>query len=210
MPSLTRHSASSAPASSKADSPSVVGDAIPRSRYVIFGTVSVLGCGADLLTKQWVFQWRGLPREGNEWWLWEPYVGIETAINLGALFGMGGGYGRLFAGLSILAAIGIVVWLFRFGAAKDRWLTWALSLVMGGVLGNLYDRLGLWIQPGYPEQWHSGVRDWILFRYGGYTWPNFNIADSLLVCGAVMLMLHAFWDRSADEAPPAAKSDSAA
>lgn len=207
MQSLTRHSASSAPVSSKADNPSVASDAIPRSRYVIFGAVSVLGCAADLLTKQWAFQWRGLPREGNEWWLWEPYVGIETAVNIGALFGMGGGYGQIFAGLSIVAAVGIVVWLFRYRAARDQWLTWALSLVMGGVLGNLYDRLGLWIQPGYPVQWSSGVRDWILLRYGQHTWPNFNIADSLLVCGAIMLMLHAFGDRPADETASLPKSD---
>jgi signal peptidase II len=81
---------------------------------------------------------------------------------------------------------------------------------MGGVLGNLYDRLGLWIQPGYPEQWNSGVRDWILLRYGHYTWPNFNIADSLLVCGAIMLMMHAFLERSEDQAALRTKSDSAA
>ncbi len=188
----------------------VVSDRIPRSRYIIFCTVSVLGCAADLLTKQWAFQWRGLPREGNEWWLWEPYVGIETAVNIGALFGLGSGYGQIFAGLSILAAIGIVVWLFRFGAAHDPWLTWALSLVMGGVFGNLYDRMGLWVKPGYPEQWSSGVRDWILLRYEQHTWPNFNIADSLLVCGAIMLMLHAFWERPQDESASRAKSGTVA
>ena len=185
-------------------------DGLPRNRYIIFGAVSVVGCAIDLLTKQLVFQWRGLPREENEWWLWEPYVGIETAVNIGALFGMGGGYGQIFAGLSILAGTGIVIWLFRFGAAQDRWLTWALSLVMGGILGNLYDRLGLWIQPGYPQQWSSGVRDWILLRYGQYTWPNFNIADSLLVCGAIMLMLHAFWERRDDESASSADSNVAA
>ena len=186
-------------------------DAIPRSRHFIFGTVAALGCAADLLTKQWVFQWRGLPPPigpaNNEWWLWEPYIGVETVINIGALFGMGGGYGQAFAGLSIVAALGIVIWLFWFGAARDRWLTWALSFVMGGVLGNLYDRLGLWIQPGYPKQWSHGVRDWILLRYSQYTWPNFNIADSLLVCGAIMLMLHAFWERSEDKSSAQAKSD---
>ena len=194
----------------KADKPLAESGAIPRSRYVIFGIVTTLGCATDLLTKHWVFQWRGLPREENEWWLWEPYVGIETAVNIGALFGMGGGHGQIFAGLSIIAALGIVIWLFLFRAAYDLWLTWALSLVMGGVFGNLYDRLGLWVQPGYPAQWNSGVRDWILLRYGQYTWPNFNVADSLLVCGAIMLMLHAFWDRPHDESASGAKSGSAA
>jgi signal peptidase II len=146
-----------------------------------------------------VFRWRGLPKANNEWWLWEPYVGIETAVNTGALFGMGGGYGLFFAILSVLAGLGIVVWLFWFGAARDRWLTIALSLVAGGVFGNLYDRLGFWWDPGMPDAWKTGVRDWILLRYGNYTWPNFNIADALLVCGACMLMIHAFYEHKAPE-----------
>ena len=170
-------------------------ETVPRSRYLLFGAISVTGCAADLLTKYFVFQWRGLPRAGNEWWLWEPYVGIETAVNVGALFGLGGGYGHVFAILSVVAAIGIVVWLFWCKAAVNRWLTLALSLVMGGIFGNLYDRLGFWWEPGMPSQWQTGVRDWILLRYGEYTWPNFNIADSLLVCGAAMLLLHAFFHR---------------
>ena len=192
MRSPTPPSVSSAPASSKGDAAALTERAYPASRITLFAVLSVVGCAADLITKQVVFQWRGLPRPNNEWWLWEPYVGIETAVNIGALFGMGSGYGHLFAILSIVAAIGIVVWLFRYGAASDQWLTVALSLVMGGIFGNLYDRLGLWWSPGLPLEWKTGVRDWILFRYGDFTWPNFNIADSLLVCGAIMLMLHAF------------------
>ncbi len=197
---LSLHSVSSVPPNSKVNRASVVDRDFPRSRYGVFAGLATIGCAADLLTKHWVFQWRGLPRENNEWWLWEPYIGIETAVNPGALFGVGGGYGHVFAVLSILAAIGIGTWLFWFGAAKDRWLTVALGLVLGGILGNLYDRLGLWVQPDYPLAWKSGVRDWILFRYGQYTWPNFNIADSLLVCGAVMLMLHAYWEQPEQKA----------
>lgn len=168
---------------------------------MLFFAIAVLGCLADLGTKQAVFAWRGPPPPlgpaHNEWWLIEPYVGIETAVNIGALFGLGAGGGRYFAALSVVAAIGIVVWLFCFGAARDRWLTIALSCVMAGIFGNLYDRLGLWYQTGMPVEWESGVRDWILFRYGSYTWPNFNIADSMLVCGAAMLMWQAFMDSSA-------------
>lgn len=180
-------------ASSRGDSSVATDLSYPRSRIYLFTIVSVTGCAVDLLTKQLVFQWRGLPRPNNEWWLWEPYVGIETAVNIGALFGMGGGYGRLFAVLSVAAAIGIVLWLFRYGAARDGWLTVALSLVTGGIFGNLYDRLGLWWSPGMDPRWQTGVRDWILFRYGSFTWPNFNIADSLLVVGAGMLLFHAFF-----------------
>jgi len=186
-------------------------DRIPRSRYALFFAIAVLGCAADLGTKQAVFAWRGPPPPmgptNNEWWLIEPYVGIETAVNIGALFGLGAGAGRYFALLSIIAAVGILVWLFWFGAAHDRWLTVALACVMAGVFGNLYDRLGFWYETGMPVAWKSGVRDWILFRYGEHTWPNFNIADSMLVCGAAMLMLQAFTDTKAAASAPSANAD---
>ena len=150
----------------------------------------MVGCALDLLTKHWVFQWRGMPEQSPIWWIWEGYFGIETATNRGALFGMGPGFGAGFAMLSIVAAVGIVVWLFWFQAACDWLLTIALGCVMGGIGGNLYDRLGLWQVPGVPGAFRNEVRDWILFRYHDYTWPNFNLADSLLVCGAALLLWH--------------------
>jgi signal peptidase II len=158
---------------------------IPISRWIAFIALAIFGTAADLLSKQWVFAWRGLPGENPPWWIWEGYVGIETAVNTGALFGMGAGYGGLFAGMSIVAAAAIMIWLFGFRAANSWFLTIALGCVMGGIMGNLYDRLGLWYSPDMPVP--CGVRDWILLRYRHYTWPNFNIADSLLVCGAIML-----------------------
>lgn len=177
---------------------------VPANRYLAFCTIAVGGCALDLATKHWVFQWRGMPQPHNQWWLWEGYVGIETALNPGALFGLGPGFGAVFALLSVLAAAGILVWLFYYRAAHDWLLTIALGCVMAGIGGNLYDRLGLWQSPDSPGQWHNEVRDWILLRYGSYTWPNFNVADSLLVCGAALLMWHGFAHR---DAPPESAID---
>ena len=67
-------------------------------------------------------------------------------------------------------------------------------MITGGIIGNLYDRLGLWWQDTYPAEWQSGVRDWILWQASDeWKWPNFNIADSLLVVGACMLLYHSFF-----------------
>lgn len=167
--------------------------AIPKSvlRYRLWTYIglAIFGCGCDLWTKQSIFQALGLPGERPPFWLIENYFGFETAINRGALFGMGQGFGLLFGAVSIVAIIAIIVWLFAFRAAHSQWLTFALGLVSGGILGNLYDRLNM---HDLPEPFAGGVRDWILFRYGQYTWPNFNIADSLLVVGAIMLAIHSF------------------
>ena len=72
----------------------------------------------------------------------------------------------------------------------------SLAMILGGALGNLYDRLGLhhliW---NYPGELHEvgqpvyAVRDWILVMIGDWPWPNFNIADSMLVVGVSLLFI---------------------
>lgn len=164
--------------------------AVPANRYLIFLLIGGLGCLADLATKNWVFSALGMPG-GRTQWLWEPFFGIQTSLNRGALFGIGQDKVWLFASLSIFAALFIIYWLFIAGAARDRLLTIALGCVMAGILGNLYDRLGLWSPPGHPGSHIYAVRDWVLFQYPPWVWPNFNLADSLLVCGAILLVWQA-------------------
>lgn len=182
-------------------------------RLLLFAVIAVGGCALDLWTKSYMFDRLGLPggvdgREHIEW-IWPGYFGWQTALNEGALFGLGHGKVWLFATLSIGAGAAILYWLFIAGAARDLLLTVALAAVMAGVLGNLYDRLGIWsegIDPAYPRY---AVRDWILLRYDNnpkWTWPNFNIADMLLVGGAGLLMIHAWRTPSANEKASEASS----
>ncbi len=170
---------------------------LPINRVITFVALAACGAAADLWTKASVFRWRGIPGQRDTWWIIDGHFGIETAVNPGAVFGVGAGHGIYFAALSVVAGLGILVWLFWFQAARSRWLTVAMGLISGGILGNLYDRLGLWWQPGYDPLWKSGVRDWILVRFEGVPlfdpWPNFNIADSLLVVGAGMLLYQSFF-----------------
>lgn len=166
---------------------------IPLNRYALFAALAILGCAGDLVTKAWAFSLPEL-RAGGVLWLWEGYVGVQLSRNWGALFGMGQGLVWFFAALSILAAVAIPVWLFRFRAAHDLWLTIALGMVMGGVFGNLYDRLGLSDEAWRPrfEQRDAthAVRDWILWQASDERrWPNFNVADSLLVVGAGLIFI---------------------
>ena len=157
------------------------------TRLCLFLGLATVGCAADLIAKQVSFARLGLP-PSPIYWVWEGFFGFETSINHGALFGMGQGLVPVFAAASFVAIAGLAVWVFRGDALESRTLTIALGMILGGILGNLYDRLGFW--------GHAGVRDWILCCYKSWVWPNFNIADSLLVCGASLMIWHSWRDAS--------------
>jgi lipoprotein signal peptidase len=106
-------------------------------------------------------------------------------VNRGALFGIGNetNMNNFFAVLSICAAGFILFWASRPSVARDRYLCLALGLILGGTLGNFYDRIVF-----------GGVRDFLHCYYVSATqthvWPDFNIADCCLVCGAGILLAH--------------------
>ena len=158
---------------------------VPLRRYLLFLSIVTVGCLTDLLTKHWMFDWLGMPGVSAPHWIIDNFFGFETALNDGALFGQFGGRVQYLAIFSIVALIGIIYWFVFARIGHDLSMTWTLGMITGGILGNLYDRLGLWSQTG-----HQAVRDWILFQYSPQLkWPNFNIADALLVCGAIMLFV---------------------
>ena len=104
---------------------------------------------------------------------------LDVARNSGAAFSLGAGFTVL---LTIIAAV--VVFVILRAAARMRSVGWAvaLGLILGGALGNLSDRV--FRAPG-PGRGH--VVDWIsLFGPYGRHWPIFNLADSAIVCGAIL------------------------
>lgn len=181
----------------------VVARAPTTTRLLAFLLIAGAGLTADLLTKSWSFERLGYDPSRDPIRLVEGYLSLETTLNEGALFGRGSGYSRVFAMLSIAAAVGIVYWLFVAGAARDRLLAYALAGITGGILGNLYDRLGvpglIWKHPGANHEAGEhvyAVRDWIHFQTPWFDWPIFNVADCLLVVGAGLLLWHAFRSES--------------
>jgi signal peptidase II len=184
--------------------------AVPTNRYLVFLLIAGGGLAADLATKRWMFDWL-TPVGLKKHWIWTNVFGFQTSLNEGALFGIGQGMFWLFALLSVCAGLAICWWLFVAGAARQWVLTVALAAIMAGILGNLYDRMGF---PGL--KWGAGnpmhrqgdsvyaVRDWILVMFGNWPWPNFNIADSLLVSGAFILVCHAFFQKQPKGGKPAA------
>jgi signal peptidase II len=110
-----------------------------------------------------------------------PFLNLTLTHNTGAAFSLlsdAGGWQRwFFSGLSVLVSAIIVVWLRRLPPGR-AWLSCGLSLVLGGALGNLWDRLA-----------QGAVVDFIDVYYGRWHWPAFNVADSAITVGVVMLLV---------------------
>ncbi len=113
-----------------------------------------------------------------------PVFNLTLVFNEGAAFSFlhdAGGWQRwLFIGLALLVSAVLVVWLARL-PARERLEAWALSLVIGGALGNVIDRIRL-----------GKVVDFLDFHWGQAHWPAFNLADSAITCGVVLLLFAGF------------------
>ena len=116
-----------------------------------------------------------------------PFLDLRKAYNPGAAFSFlsdASGWQRwFFSGLAVLVIGVLVAWLRRLPSGQVR-MALALSLILGGAAGNLIDRLV-----------YGHVIDFIDLYYGTWHWPTFNIADSAITLGAVLLILDAFLGR---------------
>tara|TARA_Y100001954_G_C15588756_1_gene492096 strand:- start:26 stop:577 length:552 start_codon:yes stop_codon:yes gene_type:complete len=116
---------------------------------------------------------------------------LMLAHNTGAAFSFlasAGGWQRWFlAGVALVVSIVVGVWLTRL-KHSEQMLGIALGLVLGGGLGNLIDRVSL----GY-------VVDFISWHYNNWYWPAFNIADSAICVGAVLLVWDSFFGESSKQ-----------
>ncbi len=113
-----------------------------------------------------------------------PFLNLTLAYNEGAAFSFladQSGWQRWFFVLLATAVTGVlVVWLGRLQPA-DRLVALALALIIGGAMGNLIDRLLF-----------GHVIDFIDAYYGDWHWPAFNLADSAIFLGVVLMLLDAF------------------
>lgn len=113
-----------------------------------------------------------------------PSLNLTLSYNRGAAFSFlseaGGWQQWFFVGLAIIVSAVILVWLYRL-PSKDKWTACGLSLILGGALGNLWDRIML-----------GHVVDFIDFYVKTWHFATFNIADSAICVGASILILVSF------------------
>jgi signal peptidase II len=153
-------------------------DAMAMARWLL---LSVLVVALDQLTKY--LAETGL--EFGEPLPVIPFLNLTLAYNTGAAFSFlseAGGWQRwAFAGVAVGVSALLALWLLHLPRGS-RWMPSALTLVIGGALGNLWDRLA-----------YGHVVDFIDVYYARWHWPAFNLADSAITVGAIMLVIDAFF-----------------
>lgn len=109
-----------------------------------------------------------------------PFFNLTLAYNPGAAFSFladAGGWQRyFFTAVAVVAIVVMFVWLMRLQG--ERMVALALALVLGGAVGNLWDRVVL-----------GHVVDFLDFHWAGYHFPAFNVADSAITVGAILLII---------------------
>lgn len=148
-----------------------------RSFYLAVAAVVIV---LDRLTK--VFVARHVELNFGSVQVIPHFFSITHVENTGAAFSLFAEWPQrvrvpLLVGFSTVAMF-VVCYLLWNTAAKFTWSGLALALILGGALGNLYDRLLF-----------GRVTDFLHFYIGAHMWPDFNLADSAIVCGAALLMI---------------------
>lgn len=154
-----------------------------RQTWFWYGLAFVI-IALDQLSKMWV----SASLEYGEPIVFTSFFNFTLLHNTGAAFSFlsdAGGWQRWFFGaVALVVSTVLLVWIARLEKHK-RWEAFALALILGGAIGNLYDRLVL----GY-------VVDFIVVHYKHHVWPAFNVADSAITVGAGMLLWDMFANKS--------------
>jgi signal peptidase II len=167
----------------------------PRPSYVFLGLVSVLTLAADLGSKAWAEN----HLDGNTVAeIWKNHVTLLLAKNRGGAWGLlqstSENVRRPFFLLVSVAAIAFIMTLYRRLNPSQRALKWGLPLVLGGALGNVFDR----IRYGHVIDFIDYRADWMrvmnekLLHNSNDHWPTFNIADVAICVGVGLMAIDMF------------------
>jgi signal peptidase II len=140
--------------------------------------LSVFIIVADQISKMMVVEYLTLYQRINLL----PIFDLVRLHNTGAAFSIladaGGWQNTMFTVLAFVVSAGIILWQWQLPAKNHRVLATGLALVLGGAIGNVIDRV-----------MHGYVVDFILFYYQSWSWPAFNVADTAISCGVILIAI---------------------
>lgn len=155
---------------------------IPRAAWFWY-LLAVVVIALDLLSKYWI----SANLEYGQPVVFTSFFNFTLLHNPGAAFSFlsnASGWQRwFFTGIAAVVSVMLIVWIARIAATK-KLETFALAMILGGAVGNLYDR----VQHGY-------VVDFIVVHYKDNYFPAFNLADSAITLGAILIILDLFLTR---------------
>ncbi|MDY7001224.1 MAG: signal peptidase II [Thermodesulfobacteriota bacterium] len=141
----------------------------------IAAVVLVLDQASKLLIEQCIAKWESVP-------VIPGFFNLVHVLNKGAVFGFlnrsDTTWQVYFFITASLAAVAVILYLLRTGQYRDRIMLTGLGLILGGALGNLFDRVRL----GF-------VIDFLDFYVRKYHWPAFNVADIAITTGTLTLIV---------------------
>ncbi|HPB81728.1 MAG TPA: signal peptidase II [Spirochaetota bacterium] len=145
-------------------------------KHIIAGILLACTLGLDILTKYMVVSNVALHERIN---LFGSFVQITLIYNRGGLFGILQGYQAYFLVISIIV-LGLLIVFYVLEKDKQPIFCYSMALIVSGALGNIFDRIS-----GRP-----GVVDFVYIGNDNvFRWPAFNVADSVIVIGAVLLLI---------------------
>ena len=170
---------------------------IPRIALAAYG-FAILIIVVDQLTKAWVLQDLGLRFEGQSHPILDPFFNVTLVHNEGVSFGLfGDGSMRWLLSIFSVAVAGVLGWWAL--KAERRLLVTAIGLIMGGAIGNVIDRLRFGWVVDFLD--FSGT---VVAGVKVFPWV-FNVADSAITIGVILLILDSILSERADKVGEAAE-----
>ena len=188
----------------------------PRPSPTFLAVVSIVSLASDIITKLWAEKkLEGYPGYVN---VLDNHLMFVLAKNKGGAWGLLQGQSenvrRPFFLLVSVAAIAFIVTLYRRLQPKQHALKWGLPLVLGGALGNVFDRIryGYVIDfIDYRADWIKKLNDLIQKKYPGHIvtdhWPTFNVADVAICVGVALMAIDMLTSRRGTTKKPAPTPD---
>lgn len=158
-------------------------------KYSVFAVILAIGLIADQASKTWVIA--NFVLGVDEMQLIPGFLSVVHAQNHGAAFSSFEGMWGLFMVFTAVAIV-VVLDLLRRLRADQAFMAGILGLILSGALGNGIDRVRLGYVTDFIRVYTDleGPKAWLIANFGTNTWPIFNIADSVLLVGVTLFLVH--------------------
>lgn len=159
------------------------GTGTDRRKRIVLIVIAIVILALTIFLDQWTKSYfKSYVQENGKITVINGFFYITYTVNTGAAWSFlaGVSWGQTFFKILTSVALVIFVAFYVYALMKNfKWLQFSVVLILGGTIGNFIDRI---VQ--------DGVTDFISFVFGNYGFPIFNLADTFLVVGVIMVLVH--------------------